>query len=762
VIPILDIISNRASASVPPTVGRSAQNGSAHQAGGFASTLAVAQGLSPKSERAASAVESRRAASNAVPNLDPRAQVSGNAPCNKKLDSLPAKLSTASVMNIAAAELSAASMMQIPLSLPPSSPAASLAQLDLLLPKVLDSALLSTEAVSNQAPSNQAVTGTVKVPDVRSGITPLQAQRMTRFDQSLPSSVTGVLTPTANQEATQLSATGAARVPGPDLSGAANVLQDQSTASGTKAGEPMQPQILSSVTTQFARASTSPNSATANQPNADQNGGGYGEPVLLAGRVQPAGGILSTEPPASVLPDPASSFQEVASLDAGPELRSAAEPGSGRAAESAVRNSSTLASAPGSEAPATTADLQSGADSSANILAGASSPASLPAAGVENPLSVIDPPVAASVLVSASRLAAGRSAVRFVAPGVGDVIATSNVREAGSAAVSSSSDSPSGIEAGAGAPLASQTPFSVFFSGPGPGADSAASTLPKMIFPVTTGAGRVSHATVHDEMNAGAQPRGLPQTSATHSAAAQNSKDSATVPSAGSGSGNGIVQAGQPVRRDTDLSTANGQVAATPAGLGPTSLSATSSAAALPLAGSETPVADLLPKTSVIPGPPGGAPNMVPATPEPPAGVPPGPVQIAQMMNRIDQSEMRIGMNTSAFGSVEVRAVVHANDVGLMVGSEKGDLRALLANDMPALANSLQEQNLRLHSVNFMQGFAFSNSSSGGGGDAPPRPFVPQGGAPHIGLSETAVEDSREALTGGEFFGGNNSFSILA
>jgi flagellar hook-length control protein FliK len=92
---------------------------------------------------------------------------------------------------------------------------------------------------------------------------------------------------------------------------------------------------------------------------------------------------------------------------------------------------------------------------------------------------------------------------------------------------------------------------------------------------------------------------------------------------------------------------------------------------------------------------------------------------MAQMVSKAGQSEMRIGLNTSAFGSVEVRTTVHANDVGVVIGSEKGDLHALLANEIPGIANSLQQQNLRLSQVNFQQGAAFSgNQFSGGGSQA--------------------------------------------
>jgi hypothetical protein len=156
-----------------------------------------------------------------------------------------------------------------------------------------------------------------------------------------------------------------------------------------------------------------------------------------------------------------------------------------------------------------------------------------------------------------------------------------------------------------------------------------------------------------------------------------------------------------------------------------------------------------------------GSAHLASEVPETPARTLPGPVQLAQLINRIEQSEMRIGMSTSAFGSVEVRAVVHANDVGLVIGSERGDLHSLLSNDIPVIANTLQEQNLRLHSVHFMQGFAFSNNASGGG-DAQQRSFVPMRAAPSVAPSQAAADDPIEPPRSVEFSGGRNSLSILA
>jgi hypothetical protein len=125
---------------------------------------------------------------------------------------------------------------------------------------------------------------------------------------------------------------------------------------------------------------------------------------------------------------------------------------------------------------------------------------------------------------------------------------------------------------------------------------------------------------------------------------------------------------------------------------------------------------------------------------------PPGPVQMAQMVNRVGQSEMRIGMNTSTFGSVEVRTVVHVGDVGLTIGSEKGDLHALMANELPAISNSLQQQNLRLSSIHFMQGQGFSNPSFTGGGAQQQRSFnpAPQMPTQYPASTENAAEELPE------------------
>jgi hypothetical protein len=344
------------------------------------------------------------------------------------------------------------------------------------------------------------------------------------------------------------------------------------------------------------------------------------------------------------------------------------------------------------------------------------------------------------------------------------------------------------------ATMANQTPFSIFFSGPASGTESAAATLPKMILPGTGSAIRGSHSSGAEASGASAQSNlpsrgsenGTLQSSASQSGASQNAASSNTAlsssalsssalsngapseavrpngkePLNGSESGNSPV--GQISRRDADLQAAGAQLAVSQTGTAPAPAPATSPAATLPLGGPVALVADPQPKAGTLPETASASPpSTLLAAPEIPGAAAPGQVQLAQMISRAEQSEMRIGMNTSAFGSVEVRAVVHSSDVGLVIGSEKGDLRALMASDLPAITNTLQQQSLRLNSVNFMQGFAFSNNASGGG-DSQQRSFVQQHAFAGSQSSEALVDDSVEALAAGEFSGGSRGLSILA
>jgi hypothetical protein len=370
-----------------------------------------------------------------------------------------------------------------------------------------------------------------------------------------------------------------------------------------------------------------------------------------------------------------------------------------------------------------------------------------------------------------------------------DAVPAAGVRGQGAGGRSSILDSltaAAGSDSREAGPMANQTPFSIFFSGSASGTESAASTLPRMILPETSSAIRGSHsngaeasgANAQANFSSGASQSGTSRSGASQNVAPSNTALSSSAPSNGaasntirpgnkdslSGSESGSPAVGQISRRDADLQAAGAQLAASQTGTAPAPAPATSPAATLPLAGPATATAVADPQSkpgTLTEAAPTSPASPVPATAEMPAAAAPGQVQLAQMISRAEQSEMRIGMNTSAFGSVEVRAVVHSSDVGLVIGSERGDLRSLMASDMPAITNTLQQQSLRLNSVNFMQGFAFSNNASGGG-DSQQRTFVPPVAYAGSASSEAAVDDSAEPLAAGEFGGGTRGLSILA
>lgn len=371
------------------------------------------------------------------------------------------------------------------------------------------------------------------------------------------------------------------------------------------------------------------------------------------------------------------------------------------------------------------------------------------------------------VLSSQAPAAAGRAAVRAGAS-KGNAGATSSPAGAGlKASTILQPGSTSETEPGTGSQAASQTPFSVFFSSSGSGStESAASTLPKMVLPATTVTSHGGSTGGPSGSSINLQSVGSPSSS-LQSAGPQPMRDwltgtptgSATGSGTGSATANAAVssQTAQLLHSDSTAATASAVVAqvATTAGQG-------SAPVVVLAAGQATVSGDSAPKPEILPAattgnPAAAAAAAVPASPT----LVPGPVQMAQMVNRVGQSEMRVGMNTSAFGNVEVRTVVHASDVGLTIGSEKGDLRGMLANEMPAIANTLQQQNLRLNNVNFMQGFGAPNHGFGGG-DSQPRSFVPPAASENYGSpSAAAPEDSGEVLPP-ELRSAGNSFSILA
>ncbi len=114
------------------------------------------------------------------------------------------------------------------------------------------------------------------------------------------------------------------------------------------------------------------------------------------------------------------------------------------------------------------------------------------------------------------------------------------------------------------------------------------------------------------------------------------------------------------------------------------------------------------------------APASGPSEAPPPGG---GMVQRAQIADGASQSEMRIDLRTQAFGSVEVHTVVHGTQIGLEVGSEKGDLRAFLSPEVSGLQSAFRQQDLHFDSIRFLSRGAGVETGLSGEADAQSRSF---------------------------------------
>jgi hypothetical protein len=105
-----------------------------------------------------------------------------------------------------------------------------------------------------------------------------------------------------------------------------------------------------------------------------------------------------------------------------------------------------------------------------------------------------------------------------------------------------------------------------------------------------------------------------------------------------------------------------------------------------------------------------------PSSPTPLPAV--GMVETARLVAGVAQSEMHIGLRTQAFGSVEVHTVLRDSQVGLTVGSERGDLRTLLAPELSGLQSVFRQQDLRFDNIRFLESNAGTMAGFSGGGDS--------------------------------------------
>jgi hypothetical protein len=153
---------------------------------------------------------------------------------------------------------------------------------------------------------------------------------------------------------------------------------------------------------------------------------------------------------------------------------------------------------------------------------------------------------------------------------------------------------------------------------------------------------------------------------------------------------------------------------------------------------------------NVRPGSPAAEPQHPAASSATPVPAP-GPVEAARLVASALQSEMHIGLRTQAFGSVEVHTVVRDSQVGLTVGSERGDLHTLLGAEVSGLQTIFRQQDLRFDNIRFLETGAGTTAGFSGGADSQARSSsqqhsLPAGPFPINHRQQDAVEldlDSR-------------------
>lgn len=88
-------------------------------------------------------------------------------------------------------------------------------------------------------------------------------------------------------------------------------------------------------------------------------------------------------------------------------------------------------------------------------------------------------------------------------------------------------------------------------------------------------------------------------------------------------------------------------------------------------------------------------------------------VQSARLLERMGQTEMRVGVNTASFGTVELHATVNQDQVGASIATSHLELHAAMMAEMPSLQRAMEQHHLRLDTFDLD-----ARAGSQGGGSA--------------------------------------------
>lgn len=119
--------------------------------------------------------------------------------------------------------------------------------------------------------------------------------------------------------------------------------------------------------------------------------------------------------------------------------------------------------------------------------------------------------------------------------------------------------------------------------------------------------------------------------------------------------------------------------------------------------------------TDVTPKNLGQAPAVADA--EPPAEAPGlhigSPLQVAKLMERAGETELRVGIQAGEFGSVDIRTSMARGQMSAEISVERGELGRAMTAELPALHNRFEEQRLPLANIILQD-----HSHAGGSGNA--------------------------------------------
>ena len=126
------------------------------------------------------------------------------------------------------------------------------------------------------------------------------------------------------------------------------------------------------------------------------------------------------------------------------------------------------------------------------------------------------------------------------------------------------------------------------------------------------------------------------------------------------------------------------------------------------------------------------SPTPASSTPDTPSAAPPM-LQSAHVLERMGQSEIRVGLNTANFGNLELHTSVNQDRVAATLATSHSELRAALAAEIPSLERAMAQQHLTLDSFHLDTHAGAHERNHGAPGDEQNRSQTWTGTAAELG-----------------------------